>query len=248
MITKKEDLIGTIFNIADADGGAIIRLAAMFYDVCAKYNIRVMGGNGRDYFMKAVGEGLVNLCISLDDDIEGDLVVFGRASIEKGSTYGAYGKSMCNFKRIGEEDLILHLDSPQTKEVEWENGLPPVGVECEYAFIGSNYSKWFKCEILYAGDQCAFVKTKDSELIKRFGCEELSIEIETTKFRKLETPEEKEALDAIDREELEVAYDLYCDFRSENNLTVCSIENLHKESGFGFLMYLVRKAGYRVEK
>ena len=62
-------------------------------------------------------------------------------------------------------------------------------------------------------------------------------------YEKPETEEQRK-----EREELEAAYDLYCDFRSENNLTVCSIENLHKESGFEFLMFLVRKTGYRVEK
>lgn len=53
-------------------------------------------------------------------------------------------------------------------------------------------------------------------------------------------------IEVTERElELEAAYELYCEFRSGNNLTVCSIDNLHKESSFDFLMFLVQKTGYR---
>jgi hypothetical protein len=114
------------------------------------------------------------------------------------------GKSAMDNKRF-----ILRavaLEEKPSEKVEWDgDGLPPVGVECEYAFIGGDYSEWFECKVLYAGRQCVFIRTKDQNLIKSFGCEELSVEIKTTKFRKPETKQQRE-----DRERLEAAYDLYC--------------------------------------
>ena len=227
MITKKEDLIGTIFNVADEDGGAIVRLAAMFYDVCTKYNIRVMGGNGRDYFMKAVGEGLVNLCIADEDG----LGAFGRVSVSKDSVYGGASYSMSDFRYIDESELKSHLvnETPQTKEVEWDG---------EYQLEHGN--GWFKYKTTYtasSGDMFAMCLVPNVNNGQPF---EQYLDLATTKFRPLETQEQRK-----EREELEAAYDLYCEFRSERNLTVCSIENLHKESGFEFIMHFVRKTGYR---
>lgn len=125
-------------------------------------------------------------------------------------------------------------ESVASKEAEWVSGLPPVGVECEYAFSGGNYSDWFECEILYVGKQCVFIKTKDENLIKSFGCEELSVEICNTKFRKPETPQQRE-----EREREELA-DLACE-----NLFGESIQNCRKD--VADTVRCMIEAGYKKE-
>ena len=182
MINKKEDLIGTIFNIANDEGDANVRLAGMFYDVCAKYGIRVMGGNGRDYFMKAVGEGLVNLCIADDDG----LGAFGRVSVSKDSVFGACSHSMSNFRNIDESELKAHLEGSisQPKEVEWVDGLPPVGVECEVRFrTDGEWTDWFSNGKLKAG--------YDSKIWFSHDFGECVYPAHDIEFRKPESPEDK---------------------------------------------------------
>jgi hypothetical protein len=177
MITCKEDLIGTIFNIANDDGDANVRLAGLFYDVCTKYGIRVMGGNGRDYFMKAVGEGLVSLCIADNDG----LGAFGRVSVSKDSVFGASSESMSNFRYIDELEMRSHLEGlkPQAKEIEWINGLPPVGAECELSNCGNS---WVKAEVLFMGTGLCVVNQ---------GYGDQHYHLNSVKFRKPETPEQK---------------------------------------------------------
>ena len=230
MITKKEDLIGTIFNVADEDGGAIVRLAAMFYDVCTKYNIRVMGGNGRDYFMKAVGEGLVNLCIADEDG----LGAFGRVSVSKDSVYGGASYSMSDFRYIDESELKSHLvnETPQNKEVEWENGDIAYVKDCthdEIKFIGlSGNNAVAVCECVTSDRRVILDKFWVSDLLKE----------------KPETPEAKK-----EREELEAAYDLYID--SKQSMEPCMSKQVFISTEGGeqdFWLCIVRKTGYRLEK
>ena len=135
----------------------------------------------------------------------------------------------------------IPTETPEEKEaldaieqVEWNGeGLPPVGVECEC--FNYDADLWMRVITLDAktesGEIAVSSINENGKYARLFwGC----------KFRKPETPEQRK-----EREELEAAYDLYCEFRSERNLTVCSIENLHKESGFEFIMHFVRKTGHR---
>ncbi len=111
---NKKDLFGTIFNVANDDESANIRQAGLFYDVCKAYGIKVMGGNGRDHFMSAVGGGLVNLCIGNDN---GSVFAFGRSNIPDGAVFGGSSISMSEFKYITESHIRSYLDNlNSTKE------------------------------------------------------------------------------------------------------------------------------------
>lgn len=225
MITCKEDLIGTIFNIADEEGGANVRLAGLFYDVCIKHGIGVMGGNGRDYFMKAVGEGLVNLCIADDDG----LGAFGRASVSKDSEFGSYNKSMSDFRYIGESELKAHLEDlkPQTKEVEWVNGDAcryANDIQHEYTYIG---------EHPHGDGHYAFSEEKGITYIANG----YLLEPETEAERK-------------EREELEAAYDLFVHVQRASNRDKWSFELFCNEKMNDYksdYLAIVRKTNYKVK-
>ena len=131
MINKK-DLFGTIFNVANDDESANIRQAGLFYDVCKAYGIKVMGGNGRDRFMSAVGSGLVNLCIGNDN---GRVIAFGRTHIPNGAVFGHPGMSMSDFKHITESDIQSHLDNLSSPK-------EPKRTKVEYVNIGRDWNAW----------------------------------------------------------------------------------------------------------
>lgn len=81
-------------------------------------------------------------------------------------------------------DLRAQLDPEQG----WEDGLPPVGVECEY--LDKNHSeKWIKVKIKYRSEWGVVFESVDiapgTELFKN--------SYEEPKFRPIETPEQKAA-------------------------------------------------------
>ena len=137
------------------------------------------------------------------------------------------------------DDCVKEIPIPQTKEVEWDGeGLPPVGVECEMIFDGKGklitplyFTDFVDGMVLFYHSSNSMPHCDDTY--------DWCL-VENCIFRKPETEEQRK-----EREELEAAYDLYCEFRSKNNLTVCSIDNLDREPGFEFVMFLVRKTGYR---
>lgn len=88
----------------------------------------------------------------------------------------------------------------EVKKVEqkpdWNGeGLPPVGVECELCNCGSN---WKMAKVLFMGTGLCVVD---------HGYGDQHYHLNSVKFRKPETPQQRE-----ERERLEAAYDLYCDF------------------------------------
>lgn len=123
---------------------------------------------------------------------------------------------------------------------EWDGeGLPPVGVECEFLSIGFNFEyEW-----------CIFHgKTQDGGLIvehKSKSNPEMSycqpFDPKTTKFRKPETPQQRQ-----EREELEAAYELYCEFKGADEIKPCSFDSF-KESKVTRKQWIavVRKTKYR---
>ena len=103
-----------------------------------------------------------------------------------------------------EADLIDRIKPiPQTKEVEWENGLPPVGEECEWRFKDEKHGEFSACKVLMFGSQVVFIKShRTINGYKEFALPKCGVE-----FRKPETEEQRK-----EREELEAAYDLYCEW------------------------------------
>ena len=124
---------------------------------------------------------------------------------------------------------------PQPKEVEWVNGLPPVGVECEvYGALGK-HNEWQECKVFAVELGEAFVsdgKIWASRPVGEF------------KFRKPESPEDK-----AKRERLEAAYDLYLAFWSASNsaITLGSFEDFshNDNSDLKHFLAIVDKANYR---
>ncbi|AUR86930.1 hypothetical protein NVP1091O_27 [Vibrio phage 1.091.O._10N.286.52.B12] len=123
---------------------------------------------------------------------------------------------------------------PQTKKVEWVNGLPPVGetfttnpgfdeeLICKYS------SKW-----VVVGEMINVPKKlKGMEVI-------IDIKANKREFRKPETPEQK-----LEREELEAAYDLYCDAVDKETLfdSFCNFGPLKD-----IYLRIVRKTNYKVK-
>lgn len=104
------------------------------------------------------------------------------------------------------------------------DGLPTVGANCEYSFKSSNFEFWYECEILSVGSECVFVKTKDAGLIERFGVSEISVNMLDTKFRKPETPQQRE-----ERERIE-AINSMPDFDSES--WFWELDGVDKHNGF----------------
>lgn len=147
---------------------------------------------------------------------------------------GALNELTSRFKRALQDnnymnEFISKNKTPEEKEaldtieqVEWKNG-----DSCRYA-NDISYEYIYIGEHPHGDGHYVFSEDKGVTYIAN-GC-----------LLEPETPEAKK-----EREELEAAYDLYCEFRSENNLSVCSIDSLHEESGFDFLVFLVRKTGYR---
>ncbi|CAH9015514.1 putative coil containing protein [Vibrio phage 381E49-1] len=128
------------------------------------------------------------------------------------------------------KELTLEDLKPQTKEVEWDG---------EYQLEGG--SGWFKYKSTYVasnGDMFAMCLVPNANKGLPF---EQYLDVATTKFRKPETPEQK-----LERDELEAAYDLYCDLAYVNGAT--SFDAFKTDAGLTrFWLSVVRKTNYKVD-
>ncbi len=124
------------------------------------------------------------------------------------------------------------LDKPEV--VKWNGeGLPPVGVECELSNCGNS---WVKAMVLFMGTGLCVVDQ---------GYGDQHYHLNSVKFRKPESPEEKEQ-----RERLEAAYDLYCHVQSTQNQAAATFELFTKVQGIMTLhreryLAIVDKTNYR---
>ena len=148
--------------------------------------------------------------------------------------------SYCNVKPL----YRMEKASEEVEQVEWNGeGLPPVGVECEFRFKTNidapeddDFTSWFYGSVDYYGA----VKVLITSSHEAEGC----FWTELVEFRKPETPEAKK-----EREELEAAYDLYID--SKQSMEPCMSKQVFISTEGGeqdFWLCIVRKTGYRVEK
>ena len=134
---------------------------------------------------------------------------------------------------------------PQIKEVEWVNGLPPVGEECVFTphnmQWGFNHIEDFTGTVLhYEGEQFVFMLNHTKYKLEG----EMVIVSRTDKgdFSKPETPEAKK-----EREELEAAYDLYCEWLIGMEHPKSLYRSFIKGSYVNAMLAIVRKTGYRKE-
>ena len=116
MITCKEELYGTCFVIERREDAALLeaKCIELGIDKARWYGCNYDGG---------ISIGMISK--DLETAYSKKLVFSARSQSSETMT------EFCDLKRLVLEDL-----EPQTKEVEWVNGLPPVGVECEMIFQG----------------------------------------------------------------------------------------------------------------
>ncbi|AFC22705.1 hypothetical protein VchM-138_0026 [Vibrio phage vB_VchM-138] len=87
------------------------------------------------------------------------------------------------------------------KRTDWNGeGLPPVGVECEFKFTNEAESSFKICKVLCFGNSFAFMKSHRSIN----GYKEFALRISDIEFRKPETPQERQ-----ERERIEAAIRLH---------------------------------------
>ena len=205
MITCKEDLIGTFI---ENDNG---ELRDFYISLCESF---LIDGTPRDL---GVGNeewlGLNRECKFI----------------------GVYegGMWIAHKYRSKEKQLTLECLKPQTKEVEWANGLPPVGVECEAVFIEHEHKGYG--EFLILGYHSNYVWM---EYIGELGnkSKHYTAKIDMVKFRKPETEAERK-----EREELEELSDFACE-----SLFGESIQNCRKD--VADTVRCMIEAGYRNDK
>ncbi|CAH9014056.1 putative coil containing protein [Vibrio phage 249E41-1] len=180
MITCKEDLYGTEFLIESKDESILLEAK------CIELGIKKAGWSGCNY-ENGVMFGLISKDLSTPHSKK---LLFTR-KVGHGDTMAEF----LNLKRLTLEDL-----KSQTKEVEWVNGLPPVGVECEFKYKVLSDADWKYCKVFAYDDTVAAIwyENGDGEL------KHATVEVESYEFRKPETEEQK-----LERERMENGKSLY---------------------------------------
>lgn len=149
MITCKEDLIGTY---SKNDNGELL---SMYIDKCLSFGFHLSPAFSKG---KVVDDVLTYVAVGIDGD----------------SVW-----AVSNHYKAMKNQLTLEDLKPQTKDVEWVNGLPPVGAECELSNCGNS---WVKAEVLFMGTGLCVVNQ---------GYGDQHYHLNSVKFRKPETPEQK---------------------------------------------------------
>tara|TARA_B100001063_G_C16779142_1_gene569388 strand:- start:14165 stop:14710 length:546 start_codon:yes stop_codon:yes gene_type:complete len=122
---------------------------------------------------------------------------------------------------------------PQTKEVEWVNGLPPVGVECEWIGGGLNHGDWGLVIVHACHNDFAWIEKLRDNSMHTVG--------NPAHFRKPETPQQRE-----EREVNELCKSAINLIKKDKEVDSC---NVNAYASFA-IMTTVRAmigAGYRVE-
>ena len=193
MITCKEDLYNTWIK---NDKG---ELCEAYLGLCTEYGIFTMG-SGKP--------GTVDSFIQMTN-----VGVLGSDESISCSDFWDYSANGC--KQLTLEDL-----KPQTKEAEWINGLPPVGLECEWRFKGEGDCSFSICKVLMIGNQTIFMKSHRA----MNGYKEFALPKDGIEFRKPETPEQK-----LERERMENGKAYYGEVvRIEREVTGMSFDSFHR--------------------
>lgn len=121
------------------------------------------------------------------------------------------------------------LEEKPSEKVEWNGeGLPPVGVECWFNFKVTHPQR---CKVNYIGKTVCVYESADGN--------EYSTLISEVEFSKIETQQQRE-----DRERLEAAYDLYCEWRGEMHESFDAFKRCNHDNWLS----IVDKTKYRISK
>jgi hypothetical protein len=141
-----------------------------------------------------------------------------------------------NYNELDEEDddkrYILRaaaLEEKPSEKVEWDGeGLQTVGVECWFNFKVAHPQK---CKVKYIGKTVCVYESADGN--------EYSTLISEVAFSKIETEQQRE-----DRQRLEAAYDLYCEWRGEMHESFYAFKRCNHDNWLS----IVDKTNYRISK
>lgn len=147
-------------------------------------------------------------------------------------------------KRIPTETTEEKEALDAIERVEWDGeGLPPVGVECEFKYKHSSQAHWNLCKVFAYSDEMGMVAAIWHWVDDKW--KHATIDVSGYEFRAIETPEQRK-----EREELEAAYDLYY-YAKKESVYSCVIVGF-KEFVGDFpanereeYLSIVRKTGYR---
>ncbi len=136
----------------------------------------------------------------------------------------------CEWWHELDNDAWVICNPEDYEEAPWNGeGLPPAGTECEISSCGND---WMDCVVKFVGTDLCVVN---------HGNWEQHYHLSSVKFRPLETPEQKK-----EREELEAAYDLYCDFA--DGMTCKTFDSfINSESTSKKWLRVVRKTNYEIK-
>ncbi len=184
---------------------------------------------------------------------ESDDFRFSWVMFDDGGALKVYTTALnwCRFNHSKFEDKVkpipkIPTETPEEKEaldaieqVEWNGkGLPPVGVECEFmceGFWGDSHYHW--CIFLgLLSDGSYAIEFNHPTSPKRVTCQ--CFDPQCTKFRKLETPEEKK-----ERERIESAKHLYSKHCKEVRHPVKDLDN--NSVLLNAWLVIVDETGYR---
>ena len=206
MITCKEDLIGTYVD------GRNVELGNAYQKLLFSFGVNWLDFN--DQLVRYVSDSSLTSQFCFDGD-----------SLSWNSKEFA--------KRNYDKELTLEDLKPQTKEVEWVNGLPPVGVECWFNFKLAHPQK---CTPMYFGSKIVVYVDSNGN--------EFSLLLDEVNFSKIETEADRK-----EREELEASYDLLCVGNKALNVTApCTFDEFKLDKPqCDFWLSIVRKTNYKVK-
>lgn len=131
----------------------------------------------------------------------------------------------------------LATQTPEEKEVEWVNGLPPIGVECDAVFIEHEHKGYGEFLVLGYHDNYVWMEYTGelSNKLKHY-----TAKVDMVKFRKPETEAER-----VERERLEAAEDLYITYMSKWEFAQDwrALDEINKSA----FLAIVDKTNYRKE-
>ncbi|AUR87365.1 hypothetical protein NVP1100O_24 [Vibrio phage 1.100.O._10N.261.45.C3] len=124
--------------------------------------------------------------------------LMGKTPFEWALMIASQEENQMNIDKVETQTEHQEEMSAFSGEAEWGGeGLPPVGVECEFEYPEGRWNKGFYHGLTASAGVEMHILEFEGGCIETFGG--------LTKFRKPETPQQRE-----DRERLEAAYDLYC--------------------------------------
>ena len=217
MINKKEDLVDTyIVN----DNG---ELRDLYIAICEELDVP---GTPKDLFMgKHEWLGLNAECRFIGV-YSGGMWISHRCNVEEKEL------TISDLKPIPTETQEEKEALDAIEQVEWNGeGLPPIGVECEFKYKHSSQAHWNLCKVFAYSNEMGMVAAIWHWVDEKW--KHATVDVVGYEFRAIETPEAKKG-----REELE-ALILHIE-RAQS-----SMPNFHEKSCDHWIATCLINAGYR---